>query len=67
MEINSTYSDRHNKALDLYRHEEEERMKRFCDAYDKWANMPEGTIWWFKARSEAWEEYLKAREAWTGY
>lgn len=66
MEIVTGYTDRHNKALDLYRTKQEERQKRFCAAYEKWVKIPDDLIWWFKARQEAWEEYLLARREWTG-
>lgn len=67
MEITLSYTERHNKALDLYRHEEEMKQKRFCDAYTHWSKMPEGTGYWFRAREEAWQKYLTVRLEWTGF
>lgn len=67
MEITDSYTERHNKALDLYRHEQDMLCREFCEAYTAWATLHDETEWYFLAREQLWQKYLKAREAWTGY
>lgn len=65
MEISSR--PKTDEAAAIYRHEQDELRQVFCEAYRAWAEVNTNAVWWFQAREEAWNRYLRARLAWTGY